>query len=70
MNDISKAGLPVENGPHSRITMVDEDDRIFYDAAVKASAYLVTGNTRHFPSESFVVTPANFLSIYQQAGGG
>jgi len=46
----------------SSIYMVDEDDRIFYDAAISAGAHLITGNVRHFPSESFILTPSEFLS--------
>ena len=42
-------------------SMPDEDDRIFYDAAKSTGAYLVTGNTRHYPSESFILTPTEFL---------
>jgi len=41
--------------------MIDEDDRIFYDAAKHANATLITGNTKHYPSESFILTPTAFL---------
>ncbi|MCL2830380.1 MAG: putative toxin-antitoxin system toxin component, PIN family [Betaproteobacteria bacterium] len=43
--------------------MIDEDDRIFYDAAKSAGAYLVTGNTKHYPGEAFIFTPAEFLAL-------
>jgi predicted nucleic acid-binding protein len=43
--------------------MLDEDDRIFYDTAKNAGAYLVTGNKRHYPDEAFILTPADFLSF-------
>jgi putative PIN family toxin of toxin-antitoxin system len=43
--------------------MADEDDRVFYDAARTAGAYLVTGNTRHYPASSFVLTPKEFLEL-------
>jgi len=39
----------------------DEDDRIFYDTAKSANAVLVTGNKKHYPDESFIMTPAEFL---------
>ena len=42
-------------------SMPDEDDRIFYDAAKCTGAYLVTGNSRHYPSEPFILTPTEFL---------
>ena len=47
----------------STFPMTDEDDRCFYDAAKIANAYLITGNTRHFPAESFILTPFEFLQL-------
>ena len=44
--------------------MPDEDDRVFYDAAKTNETYLVTGNKKHYPDESFIVTPAEFLKIF------
>ncbi len=44
---ISVIGYPVM-AEKSDIDMPDEDDRVFYDAARAASAYLVTGNKKHF----------------------
>ena len=41
--------------------MQDEDDRVFYDAAKSAGAYLITGNTKHYSNEPFVLTPTEFL---------
>jgi putative PIN family toxin of toxin-antitoxin system len=43
--------------------MVDEDDRIFYDTAKSAGAYLITGNAKHYPTEPFILTPAAFLAL-------
>ena len=43
--------------------LVDEDDRMFYDVAKNAGAYLITGNIRHYPSEPFIYTPADFLEL-------
>jgi len=47
----------------SKIYMIDEDDRIFYDAAKSAEAYLITGNTRHYPQDAFILTPTEFLEL-------
>ena len=44
-------------------SMTDEDDRVFYDAARTAGAYLITGNTRHYPPSSFILTPKEFLEL-------
>ena len=43
--------------------MTDEDDRAFYDTAKNNDAYLVTGNTRHYPNESFILTPTEFMRL-------
>ena len=41
--------------------MLDEDDRVFYDIAKIAGAYLITGNLKHYPSKPFILTPSVFL---------
>jgi putative PIN family toxin of toxin-antitoxin system len=43
--------------------MIDEDDRVFYDTARMADAYLITGNKKHFPDKPNIITPAEFLSL-------
>ena len=40
----------------------DETDRKFYDTAKSADAILVTGNKKHYPDESFIQDPDEFLS--------
>ena len=47
----------------STFHMVDEDDRVYYDTAKSASAYLITGNTKHYPVEPFIFTPTEFLEL-------
>ena len=53
-------------------TMVDEvfedpDDVVFYEIVMTArtavDAYLITGNKKHFPIKSYVVTPRKMLEI-------
>lgn len=53
-------------------TMVDEvfedpDDVVFYEIVMTArtavDAYLITGNKKHFPLKSYVVTPREMLEI-------
>jgi len=61
IDDIVRTGIAVEGKQLD--TNINEDDRIFYEAAVEAMAYLITGNIRHFPKESFITTPAQFLTI-------
>ena len=49
----------------SEIPLPDESDRIFYDTAKAADAYLITGNTKHFPDEPRILTPAQFVEMYE-----
>jgi uncharacterized protein len=63
INDIVRIGFAVEGKHINKNKKVNEDDCMFYDAAVEAKAYLVTGNIKHFPKESFIITPARFLTI-------
>jgi len=66
LDDIVRCGITVEGKQFDKNIKTNKDDRIFYDAAVKATAYLITGNIRHFPKESFIVTPAQFLTIISE----
>jgi len=43
--------------------MIDEDDRVFYDTAKTADAYLITGNKKHYPHEPFILTPKEFWEL-------
>jgi putative PIN family toxin of toxin-antitoxin system len=56
VDDIIKIGLLIIPSV-SDIPLPDESDRIFYDTAKAANAYLVTGNLKHYPEESQIITP-------------
>ncbi len=62
----------IENGMEtSRITfedpMPDEDDRVFLEVALsKEDSFLVTGNQKHYPASTRIMTPSQFLEVYQQ----
>ena len=45
-------------------TWEDEADKKFYEVALAANAVLVTGNTKHFPRNKRIVTPAEFLTLF------
>ena len=62
MSGIRKSGILVEPSLSS-IAMPDEDDRVFYDTAKESGAILVTGNTKHYPTEPFIMTPSDFLAF-------
>ena len=61
-SSILQYGEKVEPVP-SIIVLPDEDDRVFYDTAKTAGAYLVTGNKKHYPQEPFMLTPTEFLEL-------
>jgi putative PIN family toxin of toxin-antitoxin system len=61
--DMKKIGILIEPSK-SDIPMPDESDRIFYDTAKAVNAYLVTGNLKHYPEETQIVTPARFVEIF------
>lgn len=49
------------------IILPDPKDRVFYEVVLEErkteEAYLVTGNIKHFPVETFIVTPRKMLDI-------
>lgn len=58
--------LPVEE------VIPDAKDVVFYEVALEGQkkfvdSYLVTGNIKHFPVKSFVVTPKEMLDIMNRA---
>ena len=70
LNAIELYGEEVIPAP-TGIILPDIDDLIFYEVAMERrrdNAYLVTGNIKHFPDESFVVTLAEMLDILNQSG--
>ena len=49
---------------HCNENFPDLDDAVFYEVALsKEDAYLVTGNTKHFPQSAIVVTPAEMMKL-------
>jgi putative PIN family toxin of toxin-antitoxin system len=59
---INQYGECVEPTPSTE-DMIDESDRIFYDTSKSSGAYLITGNTKHYPQEAFILTPREFLEL-------
>lgn len=62
-------GIFVDAGPVDDI-LPDPKDVVFYEVVMEKrkeseDAYLVTGNVKHFPVKSFVVTPKEMLDIIQ-----
>ena len=61
LREITGRGLLVTVSP-STFPLPDEGDRKFYDVAKFCEAFLITGNTRHYPEEPMIMTPAQFLN--------
>jgi putative PIN family toxin of toxin-antitoxin system len=61
IHDIVSSGFEVEAAISSGVLMPDESDRKFYEVAKTAGAMLITGNTKHYPDEPFILTPAVFV---------
>jgi putative PIN family toxin of toxin-antitoxin system len=65
LDAICQFGIEVFPKPTGE-TLVDMDDLIFYEVTMEkrdSGAYLVTGNQKHYPIKSFIVTPAEMLEI-------
>ena len=49
---------------------IDKDDIVFFEIVLSArstmDAYLITGNMKHYPIRSYVVTPAQMLEIIEK----
>ena len=58
-------GLSLDRVPATGIDFPDpKKDIVFYEIAIsKENAYLVTGNIKHFPVRSFIVSPAEMVEI-------
>jgi putative PIN family toxin of toxin-antitoxin system len=62
INLIRSIGFSFDPIP-SNIKLPDESDRIFYDTAKGSGSVLVSGNIKHYPKKSFVMSPADFLML-------
>lgn len=66
LTNINERAIFVDRTPTSEI-FVDKKDVVFYEIALtgrnKTNTYLVTGNTKHFPKQPFVVTPREMIDI-------
>lgn len=66
LDAISENGVYV-NGEKIDVELPDPKDRVFYEVVMEKrreeDAYLVTGNLKHFPVKTFIVTPREMLDI-------
>ena len=58
-----RCGIAVDRTP-ATWNFPDQEDVVFYEVSLSVDeSYLITGNIRHFPPVSKVVTPAEMLKI-------
>lgn len=65
LDTIEKYGIFIETTPSDQI-LLDMKDLPFYEVALEwrnRGIYLVTGNLKHFPSKSFIVSARQMLDI-------
>ena len=64
LNLFLEKGIKVDTTVPVEDTFSDLDDVVFYEVAMSIEGtYLVTGNIKHFPINSIVVTPAEMVEI-------
>ena len=63
---IEEKGFYIDAAP-LEVELIDPKDQIFYEVVMEErkteDAYLVTGNIKHFPDVTYVVTPRQMLDI-------
>lgn len=66
LENIENNGICIDPGI-SDIVLPDPKDVVFYEVVLEErkteEAYLITGNIKHFPIETFIVTPRKMLDI-------
>ncbi|MGI0529288.1 putative toxin-antitoxin system toxin component, PIN family [Treponema socranskii] len=69
IKDIVTNGLEVRNVVEVNEEMPDSQDIVFYAVTLTTrdkDTFLVTGNGKHFPAKSFIVTPAELVDILEK----
>lgn len=64
LEPIIKNGFSVIADPLPDISFTDESDRKFYEVARFCCATLITGNGKHYPKESDILTMSDFCKKY------
>ena len=66
LDEIDGRGIYVVAG-HTNVELPDPKDAAFFEVVMETrkeeNAYLITGNIKHFPETSFIITPRQMLEI-------
>lgn len=68
---IQEYGVSVGTPTPTGEVLPDEDDLVFYEVVMEKrddDAYLITGNIKHFPQRTFIVTPSEMMQILHLKG--
>lgn len=60
---ITRNGFSFVPTPLDDVPFTDESDRKFYEMAKFSNAILVTGNLKHYPEDSYVMSVADFYDL-------
>lgn len=72
INTIKERGIYLER-EQTLEALIDKDDIVFFEIVMSArntmDAYLITGNMKHYPIRSYVVTPREMIDIIEKENG-
>ena len=67
LNIIITDGIYMDRTKSIEEIFPDPKDIVFYEVSLsKDGSYLVTGNIKHYPQKSFVVTPAEMVKLLEE----
>lgn len=68
IDEMMRRGIFVD-AEDTGVTLPDPKDAVFYEIVMEKrkndDAFLVTGNIKHFPTEPYIVTPREMLTIIE-----
>ena len=71
LDDLKRRAVFIDAGPIDDV-IPDPKDIVFYSVLMEKrkedDAYLVTGNLKHFPIKTYIVTPREMLDMVKEAG--
>lgn len=64
LSTIVTCGVYLERTQSDEYAFLDHKDIVFYEVSLsKKNSFLVTGNLKHFPKESFVISPSAMVKL-------
>lgn len=67
LNTIVTDGVYIDRTKSIEEIFPDPNDIVFYEVSLsKEGSYLVTGNIKHFPQKSFIITPAEMVRLLEE----